>query len=58
MPGKRGVLSVRRRLERGTMVAKIGKPPTKAQRAKLDRRTRQLLGDDWCDEQYGKKFGR
>jgi hypothetical protein len=28
------------------MVARIGKPPTKAQRAKLDRRRRQVLGDD------------
>jgi len=40
------------------MVARIGKPPTKAQRAKLDRRRRQVLGDDWCDEHYGKEFGR
>jgi hypothetical protein len=47
----------RKRIE-AIMVARIGKPPTKAQRAKLDRRCRQLLGDDWCDEHYGKEFGR
>jgi hypothetical protein len=47
----------RKRIE-AIMVARIGKPPTKAQRDEFDRRSRQLLGDDWCDEQYGKDFGR
>src|SRR5262245_65414217 len=34
----------RKRIE-ATLIKKIGKPPTKAQRAKLDRQRKQLLGD-------------
>jgi hypothetical protein len=47
----------RKRIE-AIMVTRIGSPPTKAQRDELDRKTRQILGDGWCDEQYGKEFGR
>ncbi len=41
-----------------TMRKRIGPPPTAEERIEINRNTRALLGDKWCDEQYGVDFGR
>jgi hypothetical protein len=47
----------RKRIE-AALIKRIGEPPSKEQRAEHDRRSRAVLGDEWCDEKHGKDFGR
>jgi hypothetical protein len=55
--GNRVLPKDRKRIE-AAIAAKIGPPPTLKRRTELNRDRRRVLGDEWCDEQYGKDFGR